>query len=116
MAEAVAMTERKYRHGDRLFRKGDPATEMFLIVTGKFLVKEINVELLPGRLMGELGFLTPTKKRTATVECLEDGQVLSITYDRLLEIYFPDPQFGYYLPRPDEPTPDGKHRTAGRNA
>lgn len=47
--------------------------------------------------MGELGFLTPTKKRTATVECLEDGQVLSITYDRLLEIYFQNPQFGYYF-------------------
>ncbi len=91
------MTERKYRHGDRLFRKGDPATEMFLVVTGKFLVKEINVELLPGRLMGELGFLTPNKRRTATVECIEDGQVLSITYDRLLEIYFQNPQFGYYF-------------------
>jgi hypothetical protein len=25
--------------------------------------------------MGELGFLTPSKRRTATVECIEDGQV-----------------------------------------
>ena len=91
------MTERRYRHGDRLFRKGDTANEMFLTVTGKFLVKEINVELPPGRLMGELGFLTPNKRRTATVECIEDGQVLSITYDRLLEIYFQNPQFGYYF-------------------
>jgi CRP-like cAMP-binding protein len=62
--------------------------EMFLTVTGKFLVKEIGVELPPGRLMGELGFLTPNKRRTATVECIEDGQVLTITYERLLEIYF----------------------------
>jgi hypothetical protein len=28
------MTERRYRRGDRLFRKGDAATEMFLTVTG----------------------------------------------------------------------------------
>jgi hypothetical protein len=91
------MTERRYRRGDRLFRKGDAATEMFLTVTGKFLVTEIGVELPPGRLMGELGFLTPNNRRTGTVECIEDGQVLTITYERLLEIYFQNPQFGYYF-------------------
>jgi hypothetical protein len=91
------MTERRYRQGDRLFKKGDRATEMFLTVTGRFLVKEIGVELPPGRLMGELGFLTPDKQRTGTVECIEDGQVLTITYDRLLELYFQNPQFGYYF-------------------
>jgi Cyclic nucleotide-binding domain len=91
------MTERKYRRGDRLFEKGDEANEMFLTVTGKFLVTEIGVELPPGRLMGELGFLTPNKRRTATVECTEDGQVLIITYEKLLEIYFQNPQFGYYF-------------------
>ncbi|TFV36473.1 Crp/Fnr family transcriptional regulator [Bradyrhizobium niftali] len=92
------MTERRYRRGDILFRKSDAATEMFLTVTGKFLAKEIGVELPPGRLMGELGFLTPNNRRTATVECIEDGQTLIITYERLLEIYFQsDQQFGYYI-------------------
>ena len=91
------MTERKYRKGDVLFKKDDSAHEMFLTVTGKFLVTEINVELPPGRLMGELGFLSPDNRRTATVACIEDGHVLTITYDKLLEIYFQNPQFGYYL-------------------
>jgi hypothetical protein len=91
------MSERKYRHGDVLFKKGDAANEVYLTVTGKFLVKEIGVELPPGRLMGELGFLTPNNRRTGTVECLEDGQVMSITYERLLELYFQNPQFGYYF-------------------
>jgi len=91
------MTERKYRKGDILMKKGDAATEMLLTVTGRFLVKEIGVELPPGRLMGELGFLTPDNKRTATIECIEDGHVLTITYEKLLEIYFQNPQFGYYF-------------------
>jgi CRP-like cAMP-binding protein len=91
------MTERKYRKGDVLFKRDDAANEMFLTVTGRFLVKEINVELPPGRLMGELGFLSPNNRRTATVECLEDGHVLNITYEKLLEIYFQNPQFGYYF-------------------
>jgi hypothetical protein len=91
------MTERKYRKGDILFRKDDAADEMLLTVTGKFLVQEISVELPPGRLMGELGFLTPDNRRTATIQCIEDGHVLSITYEKLLEIYFQNPQFGYYF-------------------
>jgi hypothetical protein len=91
------MSERKYRKGDVLFKKDDKAEEMFLTVTGSFLVKEINVALPPGRLMGELGFLSPDNKRTATVECTDDGHVLTITYEKLLEIYFQNPQFGYYF-------------------
>jgi hypothetical protein len=91
------MTERRYRRGDTLCKKDDAANEMFLTITGRYLVTEIGVELPPGRIVGELGFLTPNKQRTATVECIEDGQVLTITYEKLLEIYFQNPQFGYYF-------------------
>jgi CRP-like cAMP-binding protein len=83
--------------GDIVCKKDDPADEMFLTVTGNFLVTEIGVELPPGRLMGELGFLSPNNRRTATVECTEDGHVMTITYEKLLEIYFQNPQFGYYF-------------------
>jgi hypothetical protein len=93
------MDRRIYRKGDILFRKGQTAKEMFLTTTGKFLVTEIGIELPPGRLVGELGFLTPKNKRTQTVECIEDGAVLTISYDRLLEVYFEYPDFGYYFLR-----------------
>jgi len=90
------MTQRKFKKGEILFKKDDEAHEMFLTVSGMFLVKEINVVTPPGRLMGEFGFLTPNNRRTATIECIEDGQVLTLTYEKLLEIYFQNPQFGYY--------------------
>ena len=93
------MTPRNYLKGDVLFHKGDAATEMFLTVTGKFLVTEIGVELPPGRIVGELGFLTPNSRRTQTVECIEDGEVLTITYDKLLEINSQSAEFGYHLLR-----------------
>lgn len=93
------MTPRKYKKGDVLFHKGDVAKEMFLTVTGTFLVKEIGIELPPGRILGELGFIDPKNRRTATVESLENGEVLAITYDRLLELYFQNPEFGYYFLR-----------------
>ena len=93
------MTPRKYKKGEVLFHKGDVAKEMFFTVSGTFLVKEISVELPPGRIMGELGFIDPNNRRTGTVESLEDGEVLTITYDRLLELYFQNPEFGYYFLR-----------------
>src|ERR1044071_3227391 len=93
------MSPRKYKKGEVLFRKGDAAKEMFLTVTGRFLVKEIGIELPPGRIMGELGFIDPKNRRTQTVESLDDGEVLTITYDKLLELYFQNPEFGYYFLR-----------------
>src|SRR5689334_9111742 len=91
------MTPRRYKKGEILFRKGDVANEMFLTVTGKFLVTEIGVELPPGRIMGELGFASPKNRRTQTIQCIENGDVLTITYETLLELYFQNPEFGYYL-------------------
>jgi CRP-like cAMP-binding protein len=93
------MTSRGYKKGDRLFRKGAKANEMFIVVTGKFLVSELGLEIAPGRLFGELGFLSPQNVRTQSVECVESGQVLTITYDKLLELYFQNPEFGYYFLR-----------------
>jgi len=93
------MTRRKYHKDDVLCRRGDAANEMLYVVTGKFRVTEIGVELGPGRMVGELGFLSPKNRRTQTVECVEDSEVLTITYDKLLELYFQNPDFGYYFLR-----------------
>ena len=93
------MTPRSYKKGEVLFRKGDPAMEMLLTLSGKFLVTEINIEIPPERILGELGFVSPQNNRTQSVECIEDGEVLTIEYDKLLEIYFQNPEFGYYFLR-----------------
>lgn len=93
------MDRRNYRKGQILFRKGDTANELFVTMAGKFLVTEIGVELPPGRIVGELGFLSPNNKRTQTLECIEDGTILTLTYDRLLEIFYQNPDFGYYFLR-----------------
>ncbi len=93
------MTKRDYRAGDVLFRKNDRAEEMFFTVTGKFLVREIGVELATGHIVGEMGFLAPENRRTQTVECIEGGQVLAISYDKVRELYFQNPAFGFYFLR-----------------
>ena len=93
------MTRRGFRRGKVMFNKGDPADEMFLVVKGKFVVKELNIELLPGQIIGEMGLLTPDNRRTQTVVCTESGHVLSITYDKVRELYFENPEFGFHFLR-----------------
>ncbi len=93
------MTKRRYRKNAVLFHKGDPAEEMFLTVKGTFLVKELNIEIHPGHIFGEMGLLSPGNRRTATVECSKNGHVLSITYDKVRELYFENPEFGFHFLR-----------------
>jgi hypothetical protein len=93
------MTNRKYKKGDVLFRKGDVADEMFYVLTGSYHIVELGLTIRSGQLLGELGFLAPDNRRTGTVECTQDGQMLTITYDKVRELYFQNPTFGFYLLR-----------------
>jgi CRP-like cAMP-binding protein len=91
------MKKRKYRKGDILFRKGDPADEMFVVGKGRYRLLELDSELQPGQIFGELGLLTPGYQRTQSVECVESGHVLTLPYDEVRALYFENPQFGFYF-------------------
>jgi CRP-like cAMP-binding protein len=93
------MTKRTYKKGEVLFRKNDRAYEMYYVVSGKFLVSEIGVTIPAGQVFGELGLLAPENRRTSSVECAETGAVLTITYDKVQELYFQNPTFGFYFLR-----------------
>jgi len=43
--------------------------------------------------------LAPDNRRTATLECVEDGKVLSITYEQVEQLYYQNPTFGFYFLR-----------------
>ncbi len=93
------MHKHSYKQGAVLFKKGDHAEEMFYIVSGRLRIKELRLELPAGHMVGELGFLTPENQRTQTVECLDDVEMLAISYDKVRELYFQNPSFGFYLLR-----------------
>jgi CRP/FNR family transcriptional regulator, cyclic AMP receptor protein len=93
------MSERHFRKGDLLFAKGETASEMFYTMTGRYILVELGIEISPGHLVGELAMLSPDNRRTATLECIEEGQVLSITYEQVEELYYQNPTFGFYFMR-----------------
>lgn len=93
------MTRRKVETGEVLFAKGDSATCMFYTLSGRYRLRELGIELLQGQVVGEMGFMSPDNKRTQTLECLESGEVLSISYDQVRQLYFQNPEFGFYFLR-----------------
>jgi CRP-like cAMP-binding protein len=93
------MTERSCAAGDVLFYKDEKAEEMFYIVSGRFQLVELDIELPVGALVGELGMLSPDNRRTQTLECLEGGTVLGVSYQQVEELYVQNPSFGFYFLR-----------------
>lgn len=93
------MASRKFRKGDIVFRKGDLADAMYYSVTGRYRLSEMGIEIPAGQVFGDLGLLAPGNRRTQTIECLEDGEVLTATYQQVKELYFQNPQFGFYFLR-----------------
>ncbi len=88
------MTRRRTKKGQIIFRKGDIAEAMYLVVDGRFVLQEIGIELKEGAVVGELGLLSPEGLRTATLVSLDDGEVLSLAYEKFEELYYQNPEFG----------------------
>jgi hypothetical protein len=93
------MTERKCAAGEVLFYKDEKAESMFYIVSGRYQLVESGIELPVGAIVGELGMLSPSNMRTQTLECIEAGTILSVSYKQVEELYVQNPAFGFYFLR-----------------
>jgi hypothetical protein len=93
------MTERKCAPGEVLFYKDEKAEDMFYIVSGRFKLVESGIELPVGAIVGEFGMLSPSNLRTQTLECVEAGAILSVSYSKVEELYVQNPAFGFYFLR-----------------
>jgi CRP-like cAMP-binding protein len=93
------MEERKCKVGEVLFYKDEKAEDMFYIVSGRYRLVESGIELPVGAIVGELGMLSPSNARTQTLECIESGVVLSVSYSQVEELYVQNPEFGFYFLR-----------------
>jgi CRP-like cAMP-binding protein len=93
------MTERKCTAGEVLFYKDEKAEDMFYIVSGRYRLVESGIELPIGAIVGEFGMLSPSNTRTQTLECMESGLILSVSYRQVEELYVQNPAFGFYFLR-----------------
>lgn len=93
------MSRRPINAGEILFRKGDEAHHMYFVLTGRLHLREISIDILPGSVVGELGMLAPSRTRTQTLECTESGAVLEIAYEKIEQLYYQNPKFGFFFLR-----------------
>lgn len=91
------MKSKNYKAGHVLFKKGDHADKLFLLVDGEMTLADIGKPLEPGRVFGEIALFSPTRIRTHTVQCATDCMVLEIHETTVKQLYFQNPSFGFHL-------------------
>jgi CRP/FNR family cyclic AMP-dependent transcriptional regulator len=83
--------------GEVIFQKGDAAKDMFFVALGRFRLVEMEIEIGAGHVVGELALVSPDGTRTQTLQCVEDGEIIVITYDQIMQLYYQNPEFGFYF-------------------
>ena len=91
--------ERNLKAGEVVFRKGEPANEMFYISRGRVSIPEIGFSMGVGEIFGEIGLFMPDRARTLTVAAEEETQVYAISQASVNRLYFQNPQFAFLILR-----------------
>lgn len=85
--------------GDVLFEKGDPANRLYVIEHGHVRFPEIGKVVSAGQVFGEVGLFAPQNVRALSAVCDEDCRLYTITREKVLELYYQNPRFGFFLIR-----------------
>ena len=91
------MKARNFRAGHTLFRKGDKAEHMYLLVEGQLELVEIGLAIKPGSILGEIALFSPSGLRTKTARCVSACTVLQIHESTVKQLYYQNPSFGFHL-------------------
>jgi hypothetical protein len=87
------------KRGEVIIRKGDPSDSLYLVLEGSLWVEEAKAELGAGTVVGEIGVLSGTRKRTATVVAKTDCVLARVSADDFQQVYFTHPSVGLSLVR-----------------
>jgi CRP/FNR family transcriptional regulator, cyclic AMP receptor protein len=93
------MDRKRHEAGEILFRKGDAPDRLYFVLSGTLRLVEIGRALGPGELLGEIALFTPEHRRTMTVACVTDCELLSISEAELRQLCYQNPGFSFHLLR-----------------
>jgi CRP-like cAMP-binding protein len=93
------MRTERHARGETLFSRGDAADKLYLIEEGSIVMPEIGKRLSAGAIFGEVGLFAPQSIRSLSAVCEEDCQLHAISRDKVLELYYENPRFGFFLIR-----------------
>jgi CRP-like cAMP-binding protein len=72
---------------------------MYLLLAGSVRIANIGVTAGPGAVLGEIGIFAPSGKRMDTAICETDVELGVIDHSRIVQLYYQNPKFGFYLIR-----------------
>jgi hypothetical protein len=92
------MKQSKRKTGDVLFRQGDDADQLYILVDGRVeFPEQPGAAAAPGEMFGEIAFFSPERKRTLSARCATDCVLLSINQSTVRELYYQNPGFGFEI-------------------
>ncbi|MGJ3261384.1 MAG: Crp/Fnr family transcriptional regulator [Rhodospirillales bacterium] len=83
--------------GEYIFKRGDAARDIYYLMRGRVKVEELDVEIGPGELIGEIAMFAPDKNRTQSAVCETDCKLMRISESQTLQLYADNPEFGLYV-------------------
>ena len=87
------------RHGEVVFRRGASADRLYMIREGHVHFPEIDKRIGPGTVFGEVGLFAPHGVRTLTAVSEASCCLSAISRERVLELFYQNPEFGFFLIR-----------------
>jgi len=90
-------SSRRMNAGEMIFKKGETANCLFFVVSGQCRLVESGIIIAPGAVVGEFALISPDKIRTQTLQCMEPGELLQITYGQIKQLYYQNPTFGFFF-------------------
>lgn len=85
--------------GTTIFRKGDKAEQVFLIKSGTVEFPEVGKSRGAGEVFGEIGVFAEDAMRTSSAVCKGDCEFYCISGDKVIELFYQQPQFGFFIVR-----------------
>ena len=93
------MKKVKGAEGRVLFKKGDPAEHIYYLQRGKVEIPEVYKQIGEETIFGEIGVFIPDTTRTAGAVCVTKCDIYRIHKDKVLELFYQNPQFGFFIVR-----------------
>jgi hypothetical protein len=93
------MKRRQAKAGEVLWKAGDQADEMVYLAEGQLRLVEHNEVLIPGALVGEIGLISPDRRRTGTIRCDTDCTLYALSGEAMAQLYYQHPKLGFHVMR-----------------
>ncbi len=93
------MTRSTVPAGTFLFKRGDHADTVFLVVSGTIYLPDINKRIVAGDMLGEVAIFSNHATRSTTAVCEEECELLCIKGEKVLELFYQDKTFAFQIAR-----------------